>query len=470
MEKQDFLTSPVQVSRQLNLSLSRVTTAVTGPNVYVYATVRVMLQDGTWVSQSGGDAPIGTPSIASMDSLPRLLPGINYTCEVSVSIGGDQPAVPIAVSVDLLELDTNVAATARDVIAAAESDLSVNAIAFGISEATITTLLSSKFTAPTIQIGKDATLTMELGLENSESSTWPFLRIDVDSNAFIVTGALRLYFRPKNPGNFDTSAVVRAVIRVYCHPAMVTTTNDTLQLQFTRAEILEPSISFEIYEESGILQAFDSMADFQAEVKYQLSQISLATGPLGFALPAYLASRSMPDNWSHVQNMELDFKRFDYRKVTTHEITVSYLFIVFSVRSLDLPLPCYCEGEWPAPTLLPLTVRKIQGASSDAEEEQSSSSLRNATQPVVDPGLIAGMENKTFVSQFKPWLAPQPEQLAIQLHQLTLLPSKRLPNSLHLGSVRTLSARSPGRTYRWVMMRPSPQAEQSTSLLDFGTK
>lgn len=186
-------------------------------------------------------------------------------------------------------------------------------------------------------------------LQRDGTFSWPFVHIDVSTNEIVVLGQLLLVFhRAGDKPLYNPVAVVSAVLNVYCQPAMVTTTNDALQIQFRRAGVVEGSTLVDIRDktaETGILHGYTSIPEFEEDANRYLNQIISNTGPLGFALPAYLASRPMPDHWNHVLNMELYFECFDYRSVKVHDFPISYLFIVFSVRSLNLPPPCYCESE-----------------------------------------------------------------------------------------------------------------------------
>lgn len=69
--------------------------------------------------------------------------------------------------------------------------------------------------------------------------------------------------------------------------------------------------------------------------------------------------------------MELAFRRFDYREVTVLGFTISYLFVVFSVRRLDLPRHCYCENDWAAireATAVSAAVQEVAAPAASAEE------------------------------------------------------------------------------------------------------
>ncbi|KIW20590.1 hypothetical protein PV08_01165 [Exophiala spinifera] len=104
-----------------------------------------------------------------------------------------------------------------------------------------------------------------------------------------------------------------------------------------------------IGHKGGVLGGFPSIPGFEDAVDGYLAQITSSSGDVGFAIPAYLASRPLPDHWDHVQNMSLKFEGFRYQTVQVHSVPVSYLFITFSVQSFGVPPPCYCEDEPFAP-------------------------------------------------------------------------------------------------------------------------
>src|SRR5262249_38236479 len=68
--------------------------------------------------------------------------------------------------------------------------------------------------------------------------------------------------------------------------------------------------------------------------------------PVELLLPNYVATWPLPDLWNQVTDYELDFERFDYRSceltVLDENEQVRYLFVVFALRSLGLPIPCIC--------------------------------------------------------------------------------------------------------------------------------
>lgn len=204
---------------------------------------------------------------------------------------------------------------------------------------------------PEVEIPTTSWLKVQLDLQMNDFPFWPYVHIDVDDGEFMISGELLLTFvHHEDAVKFtSTVAVVSATFDVYCEPAMVTTTFDTLQLQFKRANVVPGSKSVFVFNkgDTGILGGYASDAEFREAVDRYLADITSAseTGFLGFVLPAYLKSRPMPDHWDHVLNMELAFKTFKYRTIQVHGFPISYLFIVFSVRGLDLPPPCDCETE-----------------------------------------------------------------------------------------------------------------------------
>lgn len=294
--------------------------------------------------------------------MSRLAAGSNY--KLALYVQNFDEGEELAITVDLLELDTTLARVTKDVLMDAEKKLGINAMAFGISEATFTSLITAYFTAPKMKVGQTAGLSMTLSLEWDDWPPWPYIKIDIDTKVFVIYGDLCLTFVPVNGGKYpEAVAIARATLELRCRPAMVTSTEDTLQLQFDSATLSNLDVS--IYDEAPILVEFESIPDFKEAVAVYVDQLVTRTGPLGFALPAYLKSRAIPDHWNHVMNMELNFCQFDYRNVSVHGYTIAYLFVVFSVRGLDLQMPCPCERELAA-------VREAQEVSAAALEVDAS--------------------------------------------------------------------------------------------------
>lgn len=346
------------VPRELVLGAIRITVDTQQSGRLHETRINLSTEEGTYVNYTQPDVHDGETVISSFRSrLSRHLPGVNYKLGIFVT---DFAHEEVTVTIDLLELDTTLGRVTKDVLMDAEKDLGINAMTFGISEVTFTSLMTQQFTAPEIKVGQTAGLNMILSMEWDDYPPWPYMQLDVDAKVFVIYGDLLLTFKPVNGGEFpEAVAGVRATLELRCHPAMVTSTEDTLQLQFDSATLSNLDVS--VYDEAPILAEFASIPGFNEAVNAYVDQLVSRSGPLGFALPAYLQSRAVPDYWHHVMNMELAFRRFDYRSVNVHGFTIAYLFVVFSVRGLDLPLPCYCENEWAA-------VRAAQGVSAAVTE------------------------------------------------------------------------------------------------------
>lgn len=349
------------VPRELILGAVRITINGTHPGRSHETNVSLSFENDIYVNSTQLDVLDGEPTTSSFRSLlSRLVTGYNYKLGLYVS-GFDHDGEEVAISVDLLELDTTLAQVTKGVLMDAEEELRINAMTFGISEATFTSLITQQFTSPEIKVGRTAGLNMILSMEWDDYPPWPYVKLDVVAKVFVIHGDLLLTFKPVNGGEFfEAVAGVRATLELRCHPAMVTSTDDTLQLQFDSATLSNLDVS--IYDEAPIFAEFESVPGFKEAVDAYVDQLVTRTGPLGFALPAYLETRAIPDYWHHVMNMELAFRRFDYRNVKVHGYTIAYLFMVFSVKGLDLPLPCYCDNEWAA-------VREAQSASVGSVQE-----------------------------------------------------------------------------------------------------
>lgn len=301
----------------------------------------------TYVNNISAVVPDKDPSIRGVMALSRLVPGWVYN--LNLTADGFSADEHVLITVELLELDSTVADVTRDILSDAESEGSgVNALAFGFSEASFAHLMVPPRSMPEVEIGPVPFLKVRLSMESLWFPWYPIVYIDVSAAELVVAGHLQLaFYRTMDPAPYPKPvAVILTQVSVRCRPAMVTTTEDTLELQFRSAKLLG-SLSIDIQDASaatGVLGGgFASIDEFKEEVNDYLKQITSKTGALGFALPAYLESRPLPDYWHRVLNMRLNFLGFKYKTVQVHGRPISYLFIVFSMNSLGLPPPCYCE-------------------------------------------------------------------------------------------------------------------------------
>lgn len=305
--------------------------------------------NNTFVNSISAEVLDKKPSIRGDSTLSRLVPGLVYNLDLTAT--GFSADEHVLITVELLELDSTVADVTRDILRDAESEpdgAGVNALAFGFSEASFAHLMVKQRSMPEAEIGPVPFLKVKLSMESLWFPWYPIVYIDVSAEELVVAGHLQLaFYRTTDPAPFPQPvAVILTQVSVRCRPAMVTTTKDTLELQFRSAELLG-SLSIDIRDpsaETGVLGGgFASTDEFKEKVNDYLKQITTKTGALGFALPAYLESRALPDYWHRVLNMRLNFLGFKYKTVQVHGRPISYLFIVFSMNSLGLPPPCYCE-------------------------------------------------------------------------------------------------------------------------------
>ena len=344
------------IQREVVFSAVRVTVTGEADNrnhgINLFLTASVGPNDN-FVNSISAEVPDKKPSIKGSSTLSRLVPGSVYNVDLTAS--GFSADEHVLITVELLELDSTVADVTRDILIAAESaplpdGAMVNALAFGFSEASFAHLMVPQKSMPEVEIGPVPFLKVKLSMESLWFPWYPIVYIDVSAEELVISGHLQLaFYRTTDPAPFPKPvAVVLTQLSVHCRPAMVTTTEDTLELQFRSAELLG-SLSIDISDGStttGVLGGgWASTAEFEENVKDYLKQITTATKTelLGFALPAYLESRALPDYWHRVLNMRLDFLEFKYKTVQVHGRPISYLFILFSMNSLGLPPPCYCE-------------------------------------------------------------------------------------------------------------------------------
>jgi hypothetical protein len=340
------------ISDELILSAARLTIVAPAKGRTHNTDFRIYYPDNRWANGGSEEVPEGEPILVGPSvRLHTFPPGDRYRLSITSYDYSPTEEEDVLVTIDLLKLDSDVAEVTRDVLRDAESELGINAIAFGISEASFTYLLTDRYTAPALKVGTTPHLELYLTLQSQWTPPWPFVHIIVSdkesANEFVISAGLLLTFHRAVEAPFgDPVAEVSATLNVHCKPAMVTTTKDTLQIQFRSVELLSTSLKMYDKTQTGILGGYASIPEFTEDANRYLEQVVVSQkGDLDFALPAYLKSRPMPDHWHHVINMELDFRHFAYRTVKVHGIQVSYLFIIFSMKSLGLPPPCFCETE-----------------------------------------------------------------------------------------------------------------------------
>ncbi|KGO55437.1 hypothetical protein PEX2_049600 [Penicillium expansum] len=344
-------TQPFDVPHEYLFSAVRVTiTGDVGKRNHEISVVLTCKPNDTYVNIIYGEVPDRKPSIKGPLELSRLLPGFDY--DLNFTAQGFSTDEHVLITVELLELDSTVAAVTRDILRDAEfDDKSVNALAFGFSEASFAHLMVQPSTPPEVPIGPEIGpvkfLKVRLSMESLEYPWYPMVYIDVDAEELVIAGNLQLaFYRTADPAEFpEPVAVILVQVSVRCRPVMVIEDKEILGLHFVSAQLLG-STSIDIRDpsaETGVAGGFASVAQFEKSVSDYVTQITSKSGELGFALPAYLESRPLPDYWDRVLNMKLDFLGFQFKTVQVHGRPISYLFLVFSMRSLNLPPPCYCE-------------------------------------------------------------------------------------------------------------------------------
>ncbi|KAK0652531.1 hypothetical protein B0T16DRAFT_387781 [Cercophora newfieldiana] len=291
----------------------------------------------------------------------------------------------ISVTVELLSLDTNLGDVTRDVLAAAEAeDPNTKAITFGISEASFAQFMVPA-TGPEIEVGPKRFLYVTAQLASDAFPWYPPVHIDIAKEEIVMSGEMTMRFWRIDDGREVADA--RATLTVRCQPAMLTTTKDMLQLRFASAELLAGSLTINVYDATaqGVLGGgYPSVDDFNKAVGRYVDQMVQANNnignenraegeeqKLGALIPAWIATRYMPDHWQRVQNLTARFLGFRYKTVLIHERPIAYLFLVFSIQSMGLPPDCFCEKD-PA-----LAGQNNASASPDDEVPTILSVLRN---------------------------------------------------------------------------------------------
>ena len=167
------------------------------------------------------------------------------------------------------------------------------------------------------------------------------VEIDVDQKLISISVTAQLSF--VNPQNLrEVYAYGYVMFTVTATPELATGASNTLQFKFRSAKIVLGPI-YEVEIPARINALFGSVTAFQNKLTEIANKLRDRQDQFAGTLPAYVESMTMPDNWNQVDGYELTFVKMDYRRVTVDGTPVGYLFLVFSVKSLMLPVPCYCE-------------------------------------------------------------------------------------------------------------------------------
>lgn len=114
------------VPREFILGVVRITINGTHPGRSHETNVSLSFENDTYVNSTQLDVLDGEPTTSSFRSLlSRLVTGYNYKLGLYVS-GFDHDGEEVAISVDLLELDTTLAQVTKDVLMDAEKELRIN--------------------------------------------------------------------------------------------------------------------------------------------------------------------------------------------------------------------------------------------------------------------------------------------------------------------------------------------------------
>jgi len=347
----DFIFSAAKIS----LSNS---TSGTAHNIGIY--IRVAASTETVAQLEADELGDNSSGVAGDYDLAFSELEDNVDYELFVSGNDFLPNDMVTVQVAIWELETDLAMVSDAVLNAAanitESPATsdTNAVAFGISEASIASILQVfAATWPEYKIGVTPYLTMSpvLGGANgtddpvpAEFPHPPEAAIDTNSGAVVLTGTLvlRFYKTATNPLT-DVVAWAYLGVELTTMPAMVTTSKTVLQLQLQSVAIKVASQIVYI-DQSEILKGYPNLSTFEADVATFLDAITKQTGDFKTLLPFYVQTRPLPDYWNRTQYFTASFSHFDPRSVQTYGVAVGYLYAVFTVQAQDISVPCYCQS------------------------------------------------------------------------------------------------------------------------------
>jgi hypothetical protein len=150
-------------------------------------------------------------------------------------------------------------------------------------------------------------------------------------------------------------ARARAVAVVETIPSINIHTTQTLQLTFHRGELENDAVDVHIIDPSTILDQFSTLPHFVNWAEEFVRNISNGIGTPENFFPMLISSTPLPKQWLRTKEYEGYIHNFEYRLVSqtledgsdgsTYDI--EYLFLVLSLRSLNLPCACLCDDQIP---------------------------------------------------------------------------------------------------------------------------
>ncbi|WP_459195734.1 hypothetical protein [Wukongibacter baidiensis] len=235
------------------------------------------------------------------------------------------------------------------ILAKAEADGVDKAFCVGISENLLT------FLGRNIESIKPKIFDIE-GVENTEFKVSPYegvkfrdnflpcvFKIDSENKSIDVFVSLRMSFYDTKDPTLSV-ATIEFTTKLSVEPFMATQNKNHLAFNINEAQ-LDGGIVY-LLNSDEVIKRFGSIFDFKQYVQSIIDQILDVNVESDFnsLLPSVFSRMELPNTWDYVEGYSVEFKDFYYEKGLLSNSPSSFLFVLFSVKSLMLPPQCQCSN------------------------------------------------------------------------------------------------------------------------------
>lgn len=132
------------------------------------------------------------------------------------------------------------------------------------------------------------------------------------------------------------------IFKLITEPFLATANKNYLAMKINQAR-LDGNIEYPNVQEEEIIKRFESLDAFKQYVSRIAEQISDVHAGSDFdtLLPSVFSHLELPNTWRYAEGYEVRFQRFAYETGIVADEPSGFVFLVFSVHSLNLP-PCNC--------------------------------------------------------------------------------------------------------------------------------
>ena len=182
--------------------------------------------------------------------------------------------------------------------------------------------------------------------ESNNSSTLKFT-IDADKELITCHSTIQLDFIHELPTRrYEVCCSALFTLSMDLKPMMTIETQDRLQFEIVKIS-LEGQIILQNVDQDKIAQYFKEISNIDNkinEIKKDLLDID-SKGYYANILATVAGNIVLPNTWDCFSGFQAKFEKFAYRKGFINNEIVGFLYLVFSIYSLNLPAPCICPDE-----------------------------------------------------------------------------------------------------------------------------